>query len=109
MAENTPQNAALDTLRQVFGLAGGGALSYSDLDAVAKLLVTSGNHGMASHLYNTWLNSTVSPLAYVVQADLGDVLVLAKDITGAEQAFRRSLTLNGAYMRAQTALAKLTG
>ena len=107
MPENTMQNPAAETMRRVFNLAGQGILSHSDLSTVGKLLAEAKNYALEAYLYQTWLKATVSPVSYIVQADLGDALVLLGDRSGAEEAFRQSLAQNGFYERARLSLAKL--
>ena len=107
MSENQGSNQALEVIRQVFALTSQGRLSYSDLSSVAKVLVDAKNYDMARYLYKTWIENASSPMAYIAQADYGDVLVLANDIEGARAAYQRALQLNGAFERARTSLAKL--
>ena len=90
MSQDGNQNQALQVIQQVFSLASRGILSYADLSSVEKVLVQAQNYEMASHLYKTWLENTKSPMAYIVYADFGDVLVAANDHTGARAAFQRT-------------------
>ena len=108
MPQGDSQNQALQVLQQVFTLASQGRLSYTDLSSVAKTLADAKNYEMASYLYQTWIANTTSPMAYIVNADYGDVLLASNDLAGARAAFQRSLQLNGAFERARSALVKLT-
>ena len=108
MSQGEPKDQALQVLQQVFALAGQGRLSYSDLSTVTKVLADAKNYDMASHLFNTWIANTSSPMAYITHADYGDLLVQANNIEGAKAAYQRSLQLHGAFERARVALAKLS-
>ena len=109
MSEAASQNSALAIIKQAFDSAVRGELGYPELAMIGKVLSDAGNFEMATYLYRTWLSNTKSPMAYVVHADLGDVLIKASDFAGAKDAFKSSLGLNGAYERARVSLAKLPG
>ncbi len=108
MPQDSGQNQTLQIIQQVFALASQGRLSYSDLSTVGKVLLEAENYELATHLYKAWLSHTKSPMTQVVYADLGDVLVAAKDIAGAKTAYQNALQLGGDFERARAALAKLT-
>ena len=107
MSQDGDHNQSLQIVQQVFALASQGGLSYSDLSTVGKVLVDAANYDLALHLYKTWLANTKSPMTQVVYADIGDVLVAAKDINGARIAFQNALQLGGTFERARAALARL--
>ena len=107
MSENSSQDQAIQFIQNIFNLARQGSLSYTDLSNVAKMLIDAKNYEMASHLYQAWLLNTKSPTAHVVYADLGDLLLSVNSLQHAAAAFQSSLTLNGLFERARSALMKL--
>ena len=107
MSQSGAQDQALQVIQQVFALATQGRLSYGDLSAVQNVLIQAKNYEMSAYLYQTWLTNTKSPMAYIVHADFGDVLVAANDIPRARASFQSALQLNPNFERVKAALAKL--
>lgn len=78
-----------------------------DLLAEAERLATSGAPEAAVPLYRTWLERTDSPLAYVVQFNLGVALNNVGDRVAAEHAYRASLQSKPDFIEAHLNLGTL--
>lgn len=82
-----------DKYGEAFAEAGKGALSITGLFDVAQRLADAGQPDQAIHLYRLWLDNTESPLAYAANFNLA-VLLVNKDETAAEAAYRTAISLN---------------
>lgn len=78
-----------------------------DLLAEAERLAASGDPEAAVPLYRTWLERTDSPLAYVVQFNLGVALNNAGDRAAAEHTYRTALQSKPDFIEAHLNLGTL--
>ena len=65
-----------------------GKLELSGLIDAASALEAGGLRPLAAVLYKTWLARNESPMAHVVQFNLGATLSLEKDYAASEAAYR---------------------
>ena len=101
----SPENEALEVLRQIYHLTAQGMLALPDLLVVTERLISCGNAPLAIDLTRLWLERTPSsPVAYLVWFQLGTMLALAGRHDEVEPAFRESLRLDPTFARASFAL-----
>jgi predicted O-linked N-acetylglucosamine transferase (SPINDLY family)/glycosyltransferase involved in cell wall biosynthesis len=93
--------------KQAFLLARQGALAIVELFDAAQQLTDAKQADIAIQLYQLWLKSTNSPLAYAVHFNLGVTLSNAKDPAGAEIAYRNALSLKPDFIEAYLNLGTL--
>jgi predicted O-linked N-acetylglucosamine transferase (SPINDLY family) len=81
-------------------LAQQGVLPLIELFTVAERLGAIQQGEQASALYRTWLEHTVSPIAYAVHFNHGVTLSNLHDDAGAEQAYRAAIALKPDFIEA---------
>lgn len=95
------------TTEQSFALAEQGVLSLIDLFNAAQHLTDANQPDVAIRLYQLWLKSTQSPLAYAAHFNLGVTLGNAKDPVAAENAYRTAIRLKPDFIEAHLNLGTL--
>ena len=81
----------LQITEEAFALASQGALSVIDVFSVTQRLIDEKHLDIALQLYRLWLDRTESPIAYVVQFNLGVLLSNSNDFVAAEAAYRAAI------------------
>jgi hypothetical protein len=99
-----PAQTAFDMMKETFSSAREGKLAFGTLVAAANRLEEIGARHLAVALFQTWLVHTEAPQSHLVCYRLGVMLRASGDAAGAEEAFRRALTLNPGYEEARVAL-----
>ena len=84
----------LETTERAFALAGKGALSIIELFNAAGELTASQLPDIAIQLYELWIKSTQSPIAYAAYFNLVVLLSNNNDQAGAEQGYLKAVSLN---------------
>ena len=82
-------------------------LDFAELIAVASQLDSAGKRSLAAVLYMVWLSRNTSPLAHVVNFNLGATLSLENDIDGAETAYREAIRLSPGFVQPRVNLGTL--
>ena len=98
------ESIAMETIRQVFSLAGQGKLGYNDLKSVTSVIEMAENYSLAALLYREWLAYTPSPCVANVHCDLADALIQIGEPAEAHQAFEQALAAFPGYLRATIGL-----
>jgi predicted O-linked N-acetylglucosamine transferase (SPINDLY family) len=81
----------LQATEQALADASQGVLSILDLFNAGQRLADAKHPDIAILLYRTWLERTVSPIAYMAQFNLGVILSNINDDVGAEAAYRAAI------------------
>ena len=82
-------------------------LDFAELIAVASQLDSAGKRSLSAVLYMVWLSRNTSPLAHVVNFNLGATLSLENDIDGAETAYREAIRLSPGFVQPRVNLGTL--
>jgi predicted O-linked N-acetylglucosamine transferase (SPINDLY family) len=101
-----PSGVPQDTA-QAFVLAALGQLSLISLFSAAQHLSDTDQSGRAIELYQLWVKSTESPIAYAAYFNLAVTLSTANDSAGAEQAYRNAIALKPDFIEAHLNLGTL--
>ncbi len=107
MSSTLSPAAEVQDIAQAFALAGQGTLPLIGLFGTAQHLSETQQSQRAIELYQTWLKSTVSPIAYAAYFNLAVTLSTAKDKTGAEQAYRKAIEQKPDFIEAHLNLGTL--
>ena len=84
-----------------------GKLELSGLIDAASALEAAGLRPLAAVLYKTWLARNESPMAHVVQFNLGATLSLEKDYAASEAAYREAIKLVPGFIQPRVNLGTL--
>ena len=82
-------------------------LDFAELIAVASQLDSAGKRSLSAVLYMVWLSRNTSPLAHIVNFNLGATLSLENDIDGAETAYREAIRLSPGFVQPRVNLGTL--
>ena len=92
---------------QTILLAWQGKLELSELIDAASRLDAEGFRPLAAVLYRTWLSRNESPMAHVVQFNLGATLSVERDLVGSEAAYREAIRLSPGFVQPRVNLGTL--
>ena len=98
---------ANEQIAQTISLAWQGKLELSELIDAASRLDAEGFRPLAAVLYRTWLSRNVSPMAHVVQFNLGATLSVERDLVGSEAAYREAIRLSPGFVQPRVNLGTL--
>lgn len=105
-----PENAAGKSFEEMLASAASGHWDLLDLINAAQQLASTDQLDNAISLYQQWLTSSTSPMAFAVYFNLGVTLVRAQRESEAEQAYRQAIKLkpdfNQAYLNLSSLLAR---